>query len=219
MVRTNGDPVPDIGTAPILQQRQDSPRQATSPFALPLEPVAAPRSAGIWDFAEVCLQQTVASLQQARAGTPLEISQAVAMTREEHARERPSDLLENFARVQGHAEEFLSPAILSLGDKVAATLSPYAPYVPFAGKLIAPSAFYESFDQIHKIARVLLSPVVYAEDTDAIGIASANPVAAAILAEEVRNSVYKRFGIRSFVTIARLDYESWTFLTRKHFEL
>lgn len=192
---------------------------ATPTIAFPQEPASAPRTAGIWDFAEICLQQTVAALQQARAGTPLEISQAVARTREEHAKERPCDLLETFARVQGHDEEFLSPAVLALGDRLAATVTPYAPYIPFAGKLIAPSAFYESFDQIHKIARVLLAPVIYAEDTDAIGIASSNPVAAFILAEEVRNSVYKRFGIRSFVTIARLDYESWTFLTRKHFEL
>ncbi|MEO5913025.1 MAG: hypothetical protein ABIS50_02250 [Luteolibacter sp.] len=193
--------------------------QAASPFTLPPESAPAPKSAGIWDFAEICLQRTVAALQEARAGTAQEISQAVARTREEHAMERPSDLLEIFARVQGHDEEFLSPAVMALGDKVAATLTPYAPYIPFAGKLIAPSAFYESFDQIHKIARVLLSPVIYAEDTDSIGIASANPVAAAILADEIRSSVFKRFGIRTFVTVARLDYESWTFLTRKHFEL
>ena len=61
--------------------------------------------------------------------------------------------------------------------------------------------------------------MIYAEDTDAIGTASVNPVASAILAEEIRTTVFKRFGIRPFVTIARLDYESWTFLTRKHFEL
>jgi hypothetical protein len=61
--------------------------------------------------------------------------------------------------------------------------------------------------------------VIYAEDTDAIGTASINPFAAAILAEEIQSTVFKRFGIRPFVTIARLDYESWTFLTRKHFEL
>ena len=96
---------------------------------------------------------------------------------------------------------------------------PNPPLVPFAGKLIAPSAFYDSFDQLHRLARVLLSPVIYAEDTDSIGTASANPVAAAILSEEIQSVVFKRFGIRPFVTVARLDYESWTFLTRKHFEL
>ena len=93
------------------------------------------------------------------------------------------------------------------------------PLAQLSLKLIAPSAFYESFDHIHKVARALLSPVIYVEDTDAIGTASANPIASAILADEIRNVVYKRFGIRPFVTIARLDYESWTFLTRKHFEL
>ena len=72
------------------------------------------------------------------------------------------------------------------------------------------------FDELRNF---LLSPVIFAEDTDAIGIASINPVAASILAEEIRSSVYKRFGIRSFVTVARLDYENWAFLTRKHFEL
>jgi len=128
-------------------------------------------------------------------------------------------LIEELARIQGHDEEHLSPAILELGNKAAQTMSPNPPLVPFAGKLIAPSAFYDSFDQIHKLARLLLSPVIYAEDTDSIGTASVNPVAASILAAEIESAVFKRFGIRPFITIARLDYESWTFLTRKHFEL
>lgn len=143
----------------------------------------------------------------------------MAAAREDHALGKPADLLEALARVQGHGEEHLGPAILDLGNRTANTLTPYAPLIPFAGKLIAPSAFYESFDHIHKVARALLSPVIYVEDTDAIGTASANPIASAILADEIRNVVFKRFGIRPFVTIARLDYESWTFLTRKHFEL
>lgn len=192
---------------------------ATAPFISAEEPTASHKEAGIWEFAEICLQQTAMAVQEARVATPLEISQAIARTREEHANQRPSDLLEVLARVQGHEEEHLGPVVLSLGDNVASTLTPYAAYIPFAGKLIAPSAFYESFDQIHRLGRVLLTPVIFAEDTDAIGIASVNPVAAALLAEEIKITVMKRFGIRAFITVARLDYESWTFLTRKHFEL
>jgi hypothetical protein len=189
-----------------------------SPFLAAQEPLPRSKGSDIWDFAETCLLQTAEALHEARAGTPADISQAIAATRENHAREIPSDLLEVMARILGHDEEHLSPVILDLGNKIAATLNPSAPLIPFGGKLIAPSAFYESFDQIHKIARVLLSPIIYAEDTDSIGTASANPVAAAILADEIRATVSKRFGIRPFVTVARLDYESWTFLTRKHFE-
>jgi hypothetical protein len=192
------------GASPFLAAQESSPRS---------------KGADLWNFAETCLQQTAEALHQTRAGTPAEISQAIAATRENHAQQIPSDLLEMMARILGHDEEHIGPAILELGDKIAATLNPFAPLIPFGGKLMAPSAFYESFDHIHKVARVLLSPVIYAEDTDAIGTASTNPVAAAILAEEIRTTVFKRFGIRPFVTVARLDYESRTFLTRKHFEL
>jgi hypothetical protein len=173
----------------------------------------------LWDYAEECLRQTAALLHETRAATDVEIQHAINRAREFHASGRPCDLLETVARVQGHDEEHLSKAILDLGNKVAAAVTPHPPLIPFGGKLIAPSAFYDSFDLLHKTARVLLSPVIYAEDTDAIGTASANPVAAAILSREIASSVFKRFGIRPFVTIARLDYESWTFLSRKHFEL
>lgn len=172
-----------------------------------------------WEYAEACLQQTAAALHECRAASVSELNHGIAAAREFHAMGKPSDLLEVIARIQGHDEEHLGRAILELSAKVAVAVTPYPPLIPFGGKLIAPSAFYDSFDHIHRIARALLSPVIYAEDTDAVGTASANPVASAILAEEIRTSVFRRFGIRPFVTIARLDYESWTFLSRKHFEL
>lgn len=171
------------------------------------------------DFVENCLSRTAEALHEMRAATTAEIHQGIAAVRKSQAEGLPADLLEQICRIQGHGEEHLSHAILEIGNKVALALTPYTPLVPFAGKLIAPSAFYESFDQIHKIARLLLCPVIYAEDTDAIGTASINPFAAAILAEEIQGTVFKRFGIRPFVTFTRLDYESWAFLTRKHFEL
>lgn len=192
---------------------------SASPFLAVQESPSPAETGDLWEFAEICLQQTAAALHKARAATPTHISQAISTARELHVLEKPCDLIEVLARIQGHGEEHLGPAVLELGNKVAGTQTPYAPFVPFAGKLIAPSAFYDSFDQIHKIARVLLSPVIYAEDTDSIGTASANPIASAILANEIRNAVFKRLGIRPFVTIACLDYESWTFLSRKHFEL
>jgi hypothetical protein len=200
-------------------QHPNNAMQAAPPFVAVREESPLVFSGDLWDFAEICLQRTAAALREARVATPAEISQAITTARESHSKEKPCDLLDSLARIQGHDEERIGAAILALGDRVAATLTPYAPLVPFAGKLIAPSAFYDSFDGVHKIARVLLSPVIFAEDTDALGTASCNPVASAILADEIRAAVLKRFGIRPFVTIARLDYESLAFLTRKHFEL
>ena len=168
---------------------------------------------------EACLDQTAEALVVARAASPADVSHAMDAVREAQAEGRPARPVRSRRPDPGPSGGTSGPASCDLGDRLAAILNPSPPLIPFAGKLIAPSAFYESFDQIHKIARVLLSPVIYAEDTDAIGTASANPVAAMILAEEIRNTVFKRFGIRPFVTAARLDYESWTFLSRKHFEL
>lgn len=194
--------------------------QGSAQTAAPLRPnMERNPHADIWDFAETCLAETAEALRESNAASVTEISHGIATAREAHTIGKPADLLEVIARIQGHAEEHLGRAILELSNKVAATLSLYQPLIPFGGKLIAPSAFYDSFEHIHKIAKVLLSPVIYAEDTDAIGTAAANPVAASILAEEIRNAVFKRFGIRPFVTAARLDYENWTFLCRKHFEL
>jgi hypothetical protein len=189
-----------------------------SPFLTVLDPVIQPKSNEIWELAETCLQRTADALHQARAGTPAEISQAITDTRESHIREKPTDLLSSLANVQSQAEENLDLIIHNLGNQIAHNLLSYAPLIPFAGKLIAPTAFYEAYPELHHLARILRAPVVYVEDTDAIGVASVNPIAASILANEIQTSLHKRFGIRPFITIARLDYESWTFLNRKHFD-
>lgn len=173
----------------------------------------------LWHFAEECLTQTATALREARAAKPSELAHAIDATREAHAAGKSADLLEELVRLRGHAGEHFSRAILDLGQMIADTLALHQPIIPFAGKLIAPSFFYDSFDHLHQIARTLLSPVIYAEDTDAIGTGSINPVASALFAQEIGDAVYKRFGIHPFVTATRLDYESWTFLTRKHFEL
>jgi hypothetical protein len=178
----------------------------------------------IWNIAEACLAeacltQTAESLHEARAANATEISHGVALVRKSHACDKPADLLETIAKIQGHSEEHLGSVILNFGNKVASNLCICHPLIPFASRLLAPTAFYNSFEQIHKIARILLTPVIYAEDPHVIGIASINPVASAILTEEIRSIVFKRLNIRPFVTVACLDYESWTLLTRKHFEL
>ncbi|MEI7910397.1 MAG: hypothetical protein WCK77_12230 [Verrucomicrobiota bacterium] len=178
-----------------------------------------PLSGDIGKALDACLDQTAELLVFCRAASQIDVSHAVDAVRKAQAGNHPLDLVEAVAREQGHQEEHLAGIIRILGDKLAAELNPSPPLIPFAGKLIAPSAFYESFDHIHKMARVLLTPVIFVEDTDSIGVASINPIAATLLAEKIQEAVSRRFDIRPFLTIARLEYESWSFLTHKHFEL
>ncbi len=192
---------------------------STVPFATAPETDPKQNRTDIADTVEQCLERTAQAIYESEAAGTDTITTALANARGKIDDGHPADLLEEVARSLGHDEERIGRAILELGDKVASTLYPSPPLIPFASKLIAPSAFYDSFDHLHKLARALLSPVIFAEDSDAVGTASINPVAALIFSEEVAATVARRFGIRPFVTVARLDYEGWAFLTRKHFEL
>ncbi|MCU0796867.1 MAG: hypothetical protein MUF31_13140 [Akkermansiaceae bacterium] len=133
--------------------------------------------------------------------------------------EDPIDPLEILARMQGATDEYLPQELAKLAHGISAVIPACPPLIPFAGKLIAPSAFYEAYTQLHSIARALLSPVIFAEDTDAIGTGALNPIASQIMADQILGAVNRRFGIRPFVTAVRLDFDSWTFLNRKHFGL
>lgn len=181
--------------------------------------VAKPQKKSASDIVELCFVRTSEMLSKTGAANDTDIFKALAQVREGLKKDEPMDLLETLARVMGTEEERLGPAVHALSDAVASTLNPAPPSVPFAAKLIAPSAFYESFDAMHKLGRMLLTPVLYAEDTDSIGTGSINPISAMVLGEQIHEVVAKRFGIRPFITTARMEYEAWAFLCRKHFEL
>lgn len=169
------------------------------------------------DLFETCLEKTGHALLAVKAANLAELADAMNLCRQSKAEGRPIDLLEAIARTQGRDEAQMSEAINTLAVKLSITLNNAPPLIPFAGKLITPTAFYESFSRIHRNAADLLVPVIFVEDTDAIGVGSANPIAAEILSQNIQDAVARRFGIRPFMTTVRLDYESWTFLIRKHF--
>jgi|688.fasta_scaffold09038_12 hypothetical protein len=169
------------------------------------------------DVFEACLDKTSHALLAVKAATPSEVAEAAELCRKSKSDGRAMDLLEAAAKIQGREEPQMSDAVNALAEKLSITLNTAPPLIPFASKLITPTAFYESFDRIHRIAADLLVPVIFVEDTDAIGVASINPIAAEMLSQIIQDAVSRRFGIRPFMTILRLDHESWSFLTRKHF--
>ena len=180
---------------------------------------SAPKKVIEGDIVESCFVRTAEALSTTGSAKDEDIFKALTEVREAYAIRQPKDLLETLARIIGTDEERLGPVVVRYGEAVASTLNPVPPSIPFASKLIAPSAFYDSFEAMHKLGRALLTPVLYAEDTDSIGTGSVNPIAAAILGEEIHKAVARRFGISPFITTARMEYESWAFLCRKHFEL
>ena len=192
---------------------------SSAPRATPLQQIVLPpQRAGIAAAVEECFERTATLLLQAGAASKQDLIQALTLARQSHARGKPADLLETLSMTQGHSEEKLPGVIQGLGEKISIALTPSPPMIPFAGKLISPSAFYEAFPDLQQLGHALLSPVIYAEDSDAIGTAALNPLAATIMAEEIMAAVARRYNIRPFVTAVVLDYDSWQNITRKHFQ-
>jgi len=166
-----------------------------------------------------CLEQTTEAFRVAGLANETELGTLASRFRQAAEANQPIDLLEALARMQGADDERIAIEVARIGHVVASVISPSPPLIPFAGKLMAPSAFYEAYTQLHELARALLAPVIFAEDTDAIGTGALNPIASRIMAARVLAGVNRRFAIRPFITSVRLDYDSWTFLNRKHFGL
>lgn len=181
-----------------------------------IDPAAA--AAGLLEACRsACVDQTLAAFQEAGLASGVELEKVKLRYRDKLDNDEPADLIEVLARIQGTDEEHMGIEVSRISHGVANTLAPPPPLIPFAGKLIAPSAFYEAYTQLHELAAALRSPVLFAEDSDAIGTGALNPVAARIMAAAIREGVNRRYAIRPFVTAVRLDYESWNFLNRKHF--
>ncbi len=165
-----------------------------------------------------CVERTASALLESEGATPEEIEIAIQQCEQALALGKRFELLELLARIQGHDEEFMGEAIYKLSENVSHTLLNPPVMVNFAAKLIAPNTFYGTFPDLKRTCTELLCPVIFAEDSDAIGTASINPIAANMMAERIAIRVKQRHGIRPFMTTARLDYESWCFITRKHFD-
>jgi hypothetical protein len=184
----------------------------------PNSPILDEHSA-IWEIADDCAIKTAVLLHESLSATESELQQTLEIVRDTHASGKPCEFLEVLAHVQGHPEEQIGAVILSLSNRMSMAIQPHIPIIPFASKLISPTTFYESYEHLHVLAKLLLCPVLYAVDTDAMGVGSVNPLAANILSENIISTVHRRVAIRPFVCSARIDYETWTLLTRKHFEL
>ena len=190
---------------------------SSSPFAAETN---APKSGGEIDAClQECLEKTIKAYTASGLATAEEIERLRVRFKQKVDADQPADLVEILARLQGTEEERMGIEVARISHGIASVITPSPPLIPFAGKLIAPSAFYEAYTQLHELSKALLSPVIFAEDTDAIGTGGLNPIASLIMSDRILQAVNRRFAIRPFVTAVRLDYESWNFLGRKHYGL
>ncbi len=107
--------------------------------------------------------------------------------------------------------------MLALSQEMIDITGIQAALLPFASKMMTPSAFYENYPDIKKLSKRLKCPVLFVEEMESFGVGSINPIAAMILREEIIKQVKQETGITPYVSLICLDFDGWSFLNKKHF--
>lgn len=156
-------------------------------------------------------------LQQHNLASAEDCSQVAAQVRRSWENGRGADPIDGLARLRSGNGEMLDASVEVISSKMAKSL-PFAPTrVPFAARLIPPTAFYEKFPQIEQLCRLMLVPVAFTEDLDVIGIASVNPFFADTLAVAIADELKKTSPVKPIISSVRLDYVGWKKMCEKHF--
>ena len=187
----------------------------------------SPRPASAEEFPVENLQDAVVSCA-AKALDALEARGHLKAHEREHIEEvhmegleqgKPSEVFETITRLSTVAPREIPDFIAGLGLAVAKTLKERVTMVPNLNRLAIPAAFYTQFPDLANAARALLVPVLYSEDNEAIGVGSVNPIPAIELAGRILAEMSNHTTVTPFVTVVRLDYDTWRTLIERHFGL
>ncbi len=167
---------------------------------------------------EHALIRNLAILQQHNLASAEDCSQVAAIVRGNWEKGKGSDPIDVLARLRSGDGNMLDTSVEMIAAKVASSLSFIPTRVPFAGRLIPPTSFYEKYPQITQLARLMKVPVSYTEDLDVIGIASVNPFFANTLAEAISGELRATSPVKPIMSAVRLDYIGWVKMCEKHFK-
>lgn len=191
---------------PIFQEHDSPPQNNFAPVTQEV-PIAL----------EHALIRTLAMLQQHNLASAEDCSQVAASVRRKWESGKGSDPVDCLARLRAGGGDMLDASVEMISAKMAQSL-PFAPTrIPFAGRLIPPSALYEKHPDIALLCKLMLVPIAYAEDLDVLCIASINPYFADALSASMAEIVHRQTGVRPLIGIVRLDFVSWAKMCQKHF--
>jgi hypothetical protein len=130
----------------------------------------------------------------------------------------PGTILPVMADLRRIEEGMKSQTIEKWARDMSPVLKRRYPLVPFASRLLTPTAIYEKYPAVKNWAEQARCPIVYAEDTDVIGFGVINPVAGVVLAEQVSAFFQEKTGVMPFISLFLLTFDSWRFLSERQFD-
>ncbi len=164
-----------------------------------------------------CLDQTSELLEEYGLASPDELRQLREHGRAPLRGSRRWDPLEFLAALRWGDPDARLLEIERLGRALSLAMESQLALVPFASRLPAPAAFYDHHGSVRADCERLMTPVLYSEEMEVIGVGSINPVALRLASQTIMHSVGEKAGTVPIVSRMLLPHDGWISLCQKHF--
>ena len=128
------------------------------------------------------------------------------------------DILPVMAQLRGIEEGEQPTAVAGWARSMAPIVKKRYSLIPFAGKLLGSSSFFEKFDAVHKAASIVKCPLIFSEDTDVLGFGTINPVAGLHLSTFVSKYFQEKTGLTPYISMFIIDLTTWESTCRRQFK-
>jgi len=164
-----------------------------------------------------CLSQTCSLLEDHGLATPAELKELRHHGQGSPRGPRPWDPLEFLAALRIREPDARPLEVERLGRSLSQSLGQPLTLVPFASKMPTPSVFYDMNESLLLECRKLMTPVLFAEESEVIGIGSINPAALRISARTIMQFIADKTGTSPMVSSVLLHHEGWISLCQQQF--
>ena len=164
-----------------------------------------------------CLGQTCALLEEHGLATPAELKELRHHGHGPLRGPRPWDPLEFLAALRIREPEARALEVELIGRSLSHSLGQPLALIPFASRMQTPSVFYDMNEALLADCRKLMTPVLYAEESEVIGIGSINPAALQISTRTIMQFIADKTGTTPIVSSVLLHHEGWISLCQQQF--
>ena len=175
-------------------------------------PGAAPTAAD-----PACLDQTIRLLQEHGLATPAELHQLREYGLAPQQGPRPWDPLEFLAALRVSEPDRRPLEVERLGRDLSLSMGQPLALVPFASRMPTPSVFYDLNEILLRECKRLMTPVLYAEELEVIGIGSINPTALGMASQIIRHSLTEKTGTTPVISRILIHHDGWISLCQQQF--
>ena len=164
-----------------------------------------------------CLGQTCALLEEHGLATPAELKELRHHGHGPLKGPRPWDPLEFLAALRIREPEARALEVERIGRSLSHSLGQPLALIPFASRMQTPSVFYDMNEALLADCRKLMTPVLYAEESEVIGIGAINPAALQISTRTIMQFIADKTGTTPIVSSVLLHHEGWISLCQQQF--